>query len=49
MLLTKGKVKDIDDTIDAFVEDPYLPLSFIIIGIGNNYEDFKFYFSINSR
>ena len=35
MILTDGKIDDIDDTIDALVEGSFLPLSVIIIGIGN--------------
>ena len=35
MILTDGKIDDIDNTIDALVESSFLPLSVIIIGIGN--------------
>ena len=48
MILTDGKIDDYEDTVDALVEGSFLPLSVIIIGIGNNpndekqKEDFKF-------
>ena len=35
MILTDGIIEDMDDTIDALVESSYLPISVIIIGIGN--------------
>ena len=35
MILTDGIIDDIDDTIDELVEGSFLPLSVIIIGIGN--------------
>ena len=35
MILTDGKIDDIDNTIDALVEGSFLPLSVIIIGVGN--------------
>ena len=35
MILTDGKIDDIDSTIDALVEGSFLPLSVIIIGVGN--------------
>ena len=35
MILTDGRIDDIDNTIDALVEGSFLPLSVIIIGIGN--------------
>lgn len=34
MILTDGKIDDIDKTIDNLVESSFLPLSVIIIGIG---------------
>ena len=34
LILTDGKIDDIDDTIDQLVEASFLPLSVIIIGIG---------------
>ena len=39
MFLTDGQISDIDETIDELVEASFLPISVIIIGIGNN--DFK--------
>ena len=39
MILTDGIIDDLQDTIDILVEGSFLPLSVIIIGIGN--EDFK--------
>ena len=36
MMLTDGNIDDIGDTIDALVEASLLPLSLIIIGIGNS-------------
>ena len=36
MILTDGKIYDMDDTIDAIVEGSKLPLSIVIIGIGND-------------
>ena len=35
MVLTDGIIEDMDDTINALVESSYLPISVIIIGIGN--------------
>ena len=39
MILTNGVIEDMQETIDALVEGSFLPLSVIIIGIGN--ADFK--------
>jgi uncharacterized protein with von Willebrand factor type A (vWA) domain len=39
MILTDGVIDDLQQTIDAIVEASFLPLSIIIVGIGN--EDFK--------
>ena len=39
MFLTDGQISDIDETIDELVEASFLPISVIIIGIGNN--DFR--------
>ena len=36
MILTNGKIDDINDTIDELVESSFLPLSVVIIGIGNS-------------
>ena len=42
MILTDGKIDDIDNTIDALVEGSFLPLSVIIIGVGNaNFDNMK--------
>ena len=35
MILTDGIIEDMEDTIDGLVEASYLPISVIIIGIGN--------------
>ena len=35
MILTDGIIDDMEDTIDALVEGSFLPLSVIIVGIGN--------------
>ena len=35
MILTDGLIDDLDETIDELVESSFLPLSVIIIGIGN--------------
>ena len=35
MILTDGVIDDMDSTIDALVEGSFLPLSVIIVGIGN--------------
>ncbi len=35
LLLTDGKCHDMQDTINAILESAYLPLSIIIIGVGN--------------
>ena len=35
MILTDGLINDMDETIDALVEASFLPISVIIIGIGN--------------
>jgi hypothetical protein len=35
MILTNGVINDMDDTIDSLVEASYMPVSVIIIGIGN--------------
>ena len=40
MILTDGKIDDHQETVDALVEGSFLPLSVIIIGIGDN-PDFK--------
>ena len=42
MILTDGRIDDIDNTIDALVEGSFLPLSVIIIGVGNdNFDTMK--------
>ena len=41
MILTDGKIEDYEDTVDALVEGSFLPLSVIIVGIGDN-PDFKY-------
>jgi len=42
MILTDGIINDMNETIDALVEGSFLPLSVIIIGIGNaNFENMK--------
>ena len=35
MILTDGQIGDMRETIDALVEASYLPISVIIVGIGN--------------
>ena len=35
MILTDGIIEDMDDTINSLVESSYLPISVIIVGIGN--------------
>ena len=35
MILTDGMIDDMEETIDALVEASFLPISVIIIGIGN--------------
>jgi copine 1/2/3 len=35
MILTDGAIHDVDETVDFIVESSYLPVSIIIIGIGN--------------
>ena len=35
LILTDGSIHDVDDTIDHIVESSYLPVSVIIIGIGD--------------
>ena len=35
LILTDGQIDDIDDTIDQLVDASFLPLSVIIVGIGN--------------
>ena len=35
MILTDGIIEDMDDTINSLVEASYVPISVIIIGIGN--------------
>ena len=35
MILTDGIIEDMDETVNALVEASYLPISVIIIGIGN--------------
>ena len=35
MILTDGMIDDVDNTIEALVEGSFLPLSVIIIGVGN--------------
>ena len=35
MILTNGKIDDINETIDELVESSFLPLSVVIIGVGN--------------
>ena len=43
MILTDGIINDMDDTIDNIVEASKLPLSIIIIGIGNaNFTNMEF-------
>ena len=39
MILTDGVIDDLQETIDSLVEGSFLPLSVIIIGIGD--ADFK--------
>ena len=40
LILTDGKVNDLKETIDLIVEASYLPMSIVIVGIGE--EDFEF-------
>ena len=35
MIITDGKIDDLDETIDELVEGSFLPLSIIIIGVGD--------------
>jgi len=35
MILTDGQITDMDNTVDALVEASFLPISVIIVGIGN--------------
>ena len=35
LILTDGAIHDIDDTVDCVVESSYLPVSIIIIGVGD--------------
>ena len=37
LILTDGIIYDMDETVDALVEASFLPLSVIIIGIGNDH------------
>ena len=42
LILTDGIIKDMNETIDSFVEASFLPISIIIIGIGNDhFEEMK--------
>jgi hypothetical protein len=41
MILTDGKIDDFQETVDALVEGSFLPLSVIIIGIGDSEENKK--------
>ena len=43
MILTDGIIDDMDETIDSLVEASFLPISVIIIGIGEaNFDNMKF-------
>lgn len=35
LILTDGEITDMDQTVDVLVEASYLPISIIIIGVGN--------------
>jgi len=35
LLLTDGVISDMDDTVQAIVNASYLPISLIIVGVGN--------------
>ena len=35
MILTDGVISDMDDTIKAIVDASFLPMSIIIVGVGN--------------
>ncbi len=35
LFITDGQISDMDETIDEIVESSYLPMSIIIIGVGN--------------
>ena len=35
LILTDGVISDIDDTIKAIVDASFLPMSIIIVGVGN--------------
>ena len=40
LILTDGQINDMEETIDLFVEASKLPISFIIVGVGNeNFND----------
>ena len=41
-LLTDGEIDDMEDTKHMIVESAYLPISIIIIGIGNENQDFEY-------
>lgn len=36
MIITDGAISDLNDTIDEIIKCSYLPLSIIIVGVGNN-------------
>ena len=35
MILTDGVISDMDDTVNAIVDASFLPMSIIIVGVGN--------------
>ena len=39
MILTDGIINDMQETVDAIVEASYLPISIIIVGVGNGGDD----------
>ena len=50
MIVTDGSIDDLEETIDQIVKASFLPLSIIIVGVGDdNFDSMDMYFFLVTR